>query len=190
MRKSLVRASTLRPGRCFISSTSMTARSGEVRCVLTARSRFLAFVIGGLLDGYRDSITDMLQQTKAPLKAIVGPWNHTFPHDAVPGPQIEWRERGGPLVGLLAEGPGHRRIARSEADHLYAALASSGSDSGERSRRMAARRWLAAARCARNRLLSPAEPHLETSAPRGGRSSTQIHSLRSAWNPDSGGANC
>ncbi len=49
------------------------------------------FIIGGLLDGYRDSITDMLQQTKAPLKAIVGPWNHTFPHDAVPGPQIEWR---------------------------------------------------------------------------------------------------
>ncbi len=50
------------------------------------------FVIGGLLDGYRDSVTDMLQQTKAPLKAIVGPWNHTFPHDAVPGPQIEWRK--------------------------------------------------------------------------------------------------
>ncbi len=49
------------------------------------------FIIGGLLDGYRDSITDMLQQTKAPLKAIVGPWNHTFPHDAVPGPEIEWR---------------------------------------------------------------------------------------------------
>jgi uncharacterized protein len=50
------------------------------------------FLIGGLLDGYRDSVTDMLQQTKAPLKAIVGPWNHNFPHDAVPGPQIEWRE--------------------------------------------------------------------------------------------------
>ena len=49
------------------------------------------FIIGGLLDGYRDSITDMLQQTKAPLKAIVGPWNHTFPHDAAPGPEIEWR---------------------------------------------------------------------------------------------------
>ena len=50
------------------------------------------FLIGGLLDGYRDSVTDMLQQTQAPLKTIVGPWNHTFPHDAVPGPQIEWRE--------------------------------------------------------------------------------------------------
>jgi uncharacterized protein len=51
------------------------------------------FLIGGLLDGYRDSIPDMLEQTKAPLKAIIGPWNHTFPHDAVPGPQIEWRDQ-------------------------------------------------------------------------------------------------
>ncbi len=54
--------------------------------------RIPCFLIGGLLDGYRDSVTDMLQQTKAPIKAIVGPWNHNFPHDAVPGPQIEWRE--------------------------------------------------------------------------------------------------
>jgi hypothetical protein len=50
------------------------------------------FLIGGLLDGYRDSIPRMLEQVKAPVKALVGPWNHTFPHDAVPGPQIEWRE--------------------------------------------------------------------------------------------------
>jgi uncharacterized protein len=51
------------------------------------------FLIGGLLDGYRDSIPRMLQQVKAPVKAIVGPWNHTFPHDADPGPQIEWRDQ-------------------------------------------------------------------------------------------------
>ena len=51
------------------------------------------FVIGGLLDGYRDSVADMLEQTKAPLKAIMGPWNHSFPHDAVPGPRIEWRDQ-------------------------------------------------------------------------------------------------
>jgi len=51
------------------------------------------FIIGGLLDGYRDSVTDMLEQTKAPLKAIMGPWNHNFPNDAVPGPQIEWRDQ-------------------------------------------------------------------------------------------------
>ncbi len=51
------------------------------------------FLIGGLLDGYRDSIPRMFQQVKAPLKAIVGPWNHTFPNDAEPGPQIEWRDQ-------------------------------------------------------------------------------------------------
>jgi uncharacterized protein len=51
------------------------------------------FLIGGLLDGYRDNIPDMLEQSKAPIKAIVGPWNHTYPNDAVPGPQIEWRDQ-------------------------------------------------------------------------------------------------
>jgi hypothetical protein len=51
------------------------------------------FLIGGLLDGYRDSIPRMFQQVKAPVKAIIGPWNHTFPNDAEPGPQIEWRDQ-------------------------------------------------------------------------------------------------
>ncbi len=50
-----------------------------------------SFLIGGLLDGYRDNVSDMLMQASGPVKAIVGPWNHTFPNDAVPGPQIEWR---------------------------------------------------------------------------------------------------
>lgn len=50
------------------------------------------FLIGGWLDGYRDSIPRMLAQVKGPIRALVGPWNHTFPHDAVPGPQIEWRD--------------------------------------------------------------------------------------------------
>jgi putative CocE/NonD family hydrolase len=35
----------------------------------------------------------MFEQVKAPLKAIIGPWNHTFPNDAEPGPQIEWRDQ-------------------------------------------------------------------------------------------------
>jgi uncharacterized protein len=50
-----------------------------------------SFLIGGLLDGYRDNVTDMLMQASGPVKAIIGPWNHTFPNEAVPGPQIEWR---------------------------------------------------------------------------------------------------
>jgi len=52
-----------------------------------------SFLIGGLLDGYRDNIPEMLMQSKAPIKAIVGPWNHTFPNDARPGPQVEWRDQ-------------------------------------------------------------------------------------------------
>jgi len=49
------------------------------------------FMIGGMLDGYRDSIPRMLEHVKVPMKAIIGPWNHTFPDDATPGPEIEWR---------------------------------------------------------------------------------------------------
>jgi uncharacterized protein len=50
-----------------------------------------SFLIGGLLDGYRDNVPDMLMQSGGQVKGIVGPWNHTFPNDARPGPQIEWR---------------------------------------------------------------------------------------------------
>jgi uncharacterized protein len=53
--------------------------------------RVPTFVIGGWYDGYRDSVPRMLEHLKAPVKAIVGPWSHAFPHDAYPKPQIEWR---------------------------------------------------------------------------------------------------
>ena len=49
------------------------------------------FVIGGWYDGYRDSVPRMLEHVKAPMKAIVGPWSHCFPHDAYPKPGMEWR---------------------------------------------------------------------------------------------------
>jgi uncharacterized protein len=52
-----------------------------------------SFLIGGLLDGYRDNVPDMLMQSKAMIRAIVGPWNHTYPNDAAPGPQVEWRDQ-------------------------------------------------------------------------------------------------
>jgi predicted acyl esterase len=50
-----------------------------------------AFLIGGWYDGYRDSVPRMLASAPGPVKVLMGPWNHTFPHDAVPGPAIEWR---------------------------------------------------------------------------------------------------
>jgi putative CocE/NonD family hydrolase len=51
-----------------------------------------SFMIGGFLDGYRDSVARFFLHSKAPLKALLGPWNHTFPHNAEPGPAIEWRD--------------------------------------------------------------------------------------------------
>ncbi len=49
------------------------------------------FMIGGFIDGYRDSIPRFLENVKAPVKALLGPWNHSWPHDADPGPSVEWR---------------------------------------------------------------------------------------------------
>jgi hypothetical protein len=56
-----------------------------------ARLTLPAFLIGGWYDGYRDSVPRMLAAAAGPVKALLGPWNHTFPHNAVPGPAIEWR---------------------------------------------------------------------------------------------------
>ena len=53
--------------------------------------RIPTFLIGGLLDGYRDSLPRMLQHLQAPVKAIMGPWAHAWPNTAYPKPAIEWR---------------------------------------------------------------------------------------------------
>ena len=49
------------------------------------------FVVGGYYDGYRDNVPRMLEHLSGPRMGLIGPWNHTFPHDADPGPEIEWR---------------------------------------------------------------------------------------------------
>ncbi|MEX1993894.1 MAG: CocE/NonD family hydrolase [Steroidobacteraceae bacterium] len=54
--------------------------------------RIPTFHIGGWYDGYRDSVARMLENVKhAPVKAIMGAWHHTWPHQPYPGPGIEWR---------------------------------------------------------------------------------------------------
>jgi hypothetical protein len=50
------------------------------------------FIVGGYYDGYRDFVPRMVQNADVPYKALLGPWNHIFPHNAYPGPAIEWRE--------------------------------------------------------------------------------------------------
>ena len=53
--------------------------------------RIPSFHIGGWYDGYRDSIPRMLENLQTPVKAIVGPWSHAWPHEPYPQPGIEWR---------------------------------------------------------------------------------------------------
>lgn len=53
--------------------------------------RVPTFVIGGWYDGYRDSVPRMLEHLQAPIKGMIGPWAHSYPHWGYPKPQIEWR---------------------------------------------------------------------------------------------------
>ena len=44
--------------------------------------------IGGWHDGYRNTISHLVENLDAPVKGIVGPWNHKYPHYAGPKPAI------------------------------------------------------------------------------------------------------
>ena len=50
-----------------------------------------SFHIGGWYDGYRDSLPRMLENLEAPVKAMIGPWSHAWPHEPYPEPGMEWR---------------------------------------------------------------------------------------------------
>jgi len=47
--------------------------------------------IGGWYDGYRNSLPRMLENVDAPVKALIGSWDHDTPHNAWHKPRIEWR---------------------------------------------------------------------------------------------------
>ncbi len=55
------------------------------------RIKIPGYHIGGWYDGYRNSLPRMLENVDAPVKALIGPWDHDQPHNAGHTPQIEWR---------------------------------------------------------------------------------------------------
>jgi putative CocE/NonD family hydrolase len=68
--------------------------------------------IGAWYDGYRNSLPRMLENVQVPQKALIGPWDHDFPHNAVLAPRIEWRHEAvrwfdhwlkGEETGILSE---------------------------------------------------------------------------------------
>lgn len=44
--------------------------------------------IGGWHDGYRNTISHLVENLSSPVKGIVGPWIHKYPHYAAPAPRI------------------------------------------------------------------------------------------------------
>lgn len=44
--------------------------------------------IGGWHDGYRNTVSHLLTHLQAPVKGIMGPWIHKYPHQAAPQPAI------------------------------------------------------------------------------------------------------
>ena len=46
------------------------------------------YLVGGWADGYSNTIPRMLAHLQCPMKGLIGPWAHKYPHFAKPGPQI------------------------------------------------------------------------------------------------------
>lgn len=43
---------------------------------------------GGWADNYMNTVAHLVENVPAPVKGIVGPWVHQYPHTAVPGPAV------------------------------------------------------------------------------------------------------
>ena len=56
-------------------------------------SNLPVYIIGGLLDGYRDTVARLINSPNKRLKAEIGPWKHDWPHNGSPGPNYEWRQK-------------------------------------------------------------------------------------------------
>ena len=57
-------------------------------CEDYSRIQAAVLSVGGWHDGYRNTISHLVENIKAPVKGIVGPWIHKYPHYAAPLPAI------------------------------------------------------------------------------------------------------
>jgi putative CocE/NonD family hydrolase len=62
-------------------------RHGSV-CEDYAAIRCAVFAVGGWTDGYTNAVPRLLANLGAPRQGLIGPWAHSYPHFARPGPQI------------------------------------------------------------------------------------------------------
>ena len=59
-------------------------------CEDYSRIKAAVLAVGGWHDGYRNTIAHLLENLDAPVKGIVGPWIHKYPHYAAPAPAIDF----------------------------------------------------------------------------------------------------
>ena len=57
-------------------------------CEDYSRIKAAVLAVGGWNDAYSNAIPRMLKGLTSPVKAIIGPWAHKYPHFAVPEPRI------------------------------------------------------------------------------------------------------
>ena len=77
-------------------------RRGSV-CEIFWRSGPPCWRIGGWGDGYKNAVPRLMAGITAPVKGIIGPWVHKYPHFAVPEPRYRFPAGGAALVGSLAQ---------------------------------------------------------------------------------------
>ena len=58
-----------------------------------SRLRIPTFLVGGWLDGYHNFVPRIMKNAPAISKGLVGPWPHSYPDDAHPGPRIDFRRQ-------------------------------------------------------------------------------------------------
>jgi len=106
-----------------------------------------------------DSIPRMLEQVKAPVRALLGPWNHSYPNDADFGPRMEWREDAVRWWDYWLKARDTGVLEDPKLRHLYAPLVPARSDAGNSSGRMAGGDGVAAERREEFDSLLAAKPH-------------------------------
>lgn len=57
-------------------------------CESYAAIRCPIFAVGGWGDGYRDMVFRVLENLKAPVRGLIGPWGHLSPESGRPGPAV------------------------------------------------------------------------------------------------------
>ena len=69
----------------FWKQGSVAADYTKIKCPV--------YIVGGQIDSYRDFIPRLMNNLSVPHKGMMGPWGHRFPHNADPGPGLDWARR-------------------------------------------------------------------------------------------------